>query len=129
MDVESASAAFVLIAVTLLIAFVAAAEVALASTARSRVSQWIELSIDRAQILDSLLTDPARFLSTLMLLKNAAYVAGGAAVMWLSFLLAWTWPRRSGPYCEGRPASHCENAAYLMNVMQTRDLPREGNGR
>ena len=94
MDVESASAAFVLIAVTLLIAFVAAAEVALASTARSRVSQWIELSIDRAQILDSLLTDPARFLSTLMLLKNAAYVAGGAAVMWLSFLLAWTWPRR-----------------------------------
>ncbi len=91
MEVESASALLVLIAATGTIAFVAAAEVSLASTTRSRVRQLIDGNVDRAKVLDTLLKDPARFLSTLMLLKSIAYVASGAAAFWLVLQQEWSW--------------------------------------
>jgi putative hemolysin len=88
-DVESTWAALLLITVTLLIAFVGAAEVALAATTRSRVRQLIELNIDRAKVLDLLLNDPTRFLSTLMLLRTISYLVGGAAVIWWTIYQNW----------------------------------------
>jgi putative hemolysin len=93
-DVESASALLVLIAVMVVIAFIAAAEVALASTTRSRVRQLVEVGVERAKTLESVLTDPAQFLSTLMLLKSAAYVTSGAAALWLSMQQGWSLSER-----------------------------------
>lgn len=91
MEVESISALAVLIAVMAIIAFVAAAEVSLASTTRSRVRQMIDAGVKRAKVLDTLLNDPARFLSTLMLLKSAAYITGGAVSLWLILRQEWFW--------------------------------------
>ncbi|MEZ4637541.1 MAG: CNNM domain-containing protein [Caldilineaceae bacterium] len=91
MEVEFISALLVLIAVMGSIAFVAAAEVSLASTTRGRVRHMIDAGVDRAKVLDTLLNDPARFLSTLMLLKSAAYITGGAAALWLMIRQQWPW--------------------------------------
>lgn len=88
-EVESASALLLLIATMVVIALVAAAEVALASTSRSRVRQLIEMGVERAKALDTLLSDPAQFLSTLMILKSAAYVTSGAAALWLALRQGW----------------------------------------
>ncbi|MBI1297452.1 DUF21 domain-containing protein [bacterium] len=96
MDVESISALTVLIAAMGMIAFVAAAEVSLASTTRSRVRQMIDAGVERAKVLDTLLNDPARFLSTLMLLKSAAYITGGASSLWLILHLQWPWAEGIG---------------------------------
>lgn len=93
-DVESASALLVLIAVMVVIAFIAAAEVALASTTRSRVRQLVDMSVERAKALESVLSDPAQFLSTLMLLKSAAYVTSGVAALWLSIEQGWSLSER-----------------------------------
>jgi putative hemolysin len=90
-EVESISALAVLIAAMGIIAFVAAAEVSLASTTRSRVRQMIDAGVERAKVLDTLLNDPARFLATLMLLKSAAYITGGASSFWLIVYYQWPW--------------------------------------
>jgi putative hemolysin len=93
-DVESTWAALLLIVVTLLVAFVAAAEIALAVTTRSRIRQLLESNVNRAKVLDLLLNDPARFLSTLMLLRNASYLVGGAAAIWWSSHQPWSLSQR-----------------------------------
>jgi putative hemolysin len=82
----------------LLAAFVAAAEVSLASVSRLRVRQMTEKGLSRARVTQALLSDPARFLATLMTLKACAFVgAAGAASLiawrgqigWQGIVLTW----------------------------------------
>jgi CBS domain containing-hemolysin-like protein len=82
----------------LLAAFVAAAEVSLASVSRMRVRQMMDAGVSRARVTQSLLSDPARFLATLMTLKAFAFVgaAGTASLFawrsqagWQGIVLAW----------------------------------------
>lgn len=89
MDLASASAMIVFLAVSLVIGLAAAAEVAFASTSRSRVRTMLAEGSSRAQVLDRLLDDPARFLSTLMLAKTVSYSIGGSVIAWLGFRQAW----------------------------------------
>lgn len=88
--VEALLAIGVYIACILMIAFVAAAEVALASTSRSRIRQLLDMGDPSAKLVDRLLTEPARFLSTLMLVKSGAYVAAGAMLLHLAGARGWT---------------------------------------
>ncbi len=83
MDVEPASALLMLMPILLLLAFVAAAEVAFASTSRRRMGQLVEQGVSRAVAVNKLLSEPAQFLSTLMLLKSAGYLLGGMVAFWL----------------------------------------------
>lgn len=83
MDVEPASALVALMFILLLIAFVAAAEVALASTSRSRMGQLIEQGVRRAVVVNKLLSEPAQSLTALTLLKSAGYFIGGSISLWL----------------------------------------------
>jgi CBS domain containing-hemolysin-like protein len=62
-----------------IVAVVAAAEVVLASTSRGEVRQRMEQGDPSAHVLDRLLSQPARFLSTFMLVKIGGYLLGGAA--------------------------------------------------
>lgn len=79
MDVESLWAGLMLGVGLAVVAVVAGAEVALASTSRGEVRQQMEAGNPSAQRLDRLLSQPARFLSTFMLLKIGGYLLGGAA--------------------------------------------------
>lgn len=90
MAVEALPAIGVYIASTLMIAFAAAAEVALASTSRSRIRQLLDSGDASAKLVERLLTEPARFLSTLMLVKSSAYVAAGAVLLHLTSLYGWS---------------------------------------
>jgi len=64
--VEAVLVAVLYIASILMIAFVAGAEVAMASTSRTRIHQLLDNGDSSAQVVDRLLGEPARFLSTLM---------------------------------------------------------------
>lgn len=86
---EVVMAAILYVAALLMIAVVAAAEVALASTSRTRIRQELERGDPASLIVDRLLTEPARFLSTLMLAKSGSYVMAGASVLRISQLQAW----------------------------------------
>lgn len=77
------------VAALLTIAVVAAAEVALASTSRTRLRDSLESGDPASITVDRLLTEPARFLSTLMLVKSGSYVLSGASVLHLSQAQEW----------------------------------------
>lgn len=89
MDLASASGIGIFLAAALLIGFVAAAEVAFASTSRSRVRAMLAEGAPRAQVVDRLLDDPARFLSTLMLAKTVSYAVGGGVITWIGLRQSW----------------------------------------
>jgi len=82
-------ASSLLVACLLMIAFVASAEVALASTSRTRIRQLLDGGDSSAQVVDRLLSEPARFLSTLMLGKSSTSVVAGAVILWLSTVRGW----------------------------------------
>jgi len=72
------------------IAFVASVEVALASTSHTRIRHLLDDGDSSARLVDQLLSEPARFLSTLMLGKSGAYVIAGAAIVRLGALRGWS---------------------------------------
>jgi len=84
----------------LLAALAAAAEMALASVSRQRLRQMVAAGQTRARVADALLSEPARFLSTLLALKLICFVAvtGTATLLaqrlgggrWLGWILAGT---------------------------------------
>lgn len=76
----------------LMIAFVASAEVALASTSRTRIRHLLDSGEPSAKLVDRLISDPARFLSTLMLGKSISYVVAGAMLFRFSLLRGWSSP-------------------------------------
>jgi CBS domain containing-hemolysin-like protein len=74
----------------LAIGFVAVAEVSLSAASRSRIRALVASGNQRAQLIDRLLSDPARFLSTLLILKSLAYIAAGSMTVCLAMTLHWT---------------------------------------
>ncbi|MBI3957535.1 MAG: HlyC/CorC family transporter [Chloroflexi bacterium] len=90
MVVESVMAIGLFVACIGMIAFVASAEVALASTSRTRIRQLLDDGDSSARLVDRLLSEPARFLSTLMLGKSGAYIIAGAVIIRFSALRSWS---------------------------------------
>ena len=78
MDVEPAWLSAALLLPLLMIGFVSAAEVSLSAASRSRIRDLLASGNQRAKLIDQLLSDPARFLSTLLILKSLAYIAGAS---------------------------------------------------
>ena len=89
MAVEALVAIVLYVACIMMIGFVASAEVALASTSRTRIRPFLDNGDSSAQLVDRLLSKPARFLSTLMLGKSAAYVVAGAVIFRFSLVSSW----------------------------------------
>lgn len=87
--VEVVMAVVLYIAAMGMVVFVASAEVALASTSRTRIRQLLDDGDSSAHTVDRLLDEPAHFLSTLMLGKSGAYVLAGAVLLRLSILRGW----------------------------------------
>jgi putative hemolysin len=87
--VEALVAIVLYVACIMMIGFVASAEVALASTSRTRIRPFLDTGDSSAQLVDRLLSEPARFLSTLMLGKSAAYVVAGAVIFRFSLVSSW----------------------------------------
>jgi putative hemolysin len=76
----------------LLAAFAAAAEMSLASVSRLQLRQTASAQKARAQLVEALLGDPARFLSTLLIVKLTGFVlATGAATLLVLRLGADRW--------------------------------------
>ncbi len=92
MAVEALITGGVFVICLLMIAFVASAEVALASTSRTRIRNLLDSGEPSAQLVDRLISDPARFLSTLMLGKSISYVVAGAVLFRFSLLRGWSAP-------------------------------------
>ncbi len=86
---ESLSASVGLVLSGVAIPLVAAAEVALAASSRRRLRQLRDQGFAQAERLEPLLQEPSRFLSSLMLLKTAAYVVAGASAMALGAARGW----------------------------------------
>lgn len=84
MDTGSVLAWAVLALASLVMAFVAAAEVSLVTISRANVRQLIEDGAPRAQALQTLLEDPPHFVIALMALKGAAYVSAASSAAWLA---------------------------------------------
>ncbi|MCY3905369.1 MAG: hemolysin family protein [Caldilineaceae bacterium] len=74
----------------LAIAFVAVAEVSLSAASRSRIRELFASGNQRAKLIDHMLADPARFLSTLLILKSLAFVAAGSMTVCLAMKYRWT---------------------------------------
>ena len=90
MDVEPAWLMAALVLPLLAIGFVAVAEVSLSAASRSRIRALVASGNQRAQLIDRLLSDPARFFSTLLILKSLAYIAAGSMTVCLAMTLHWT---------------------------------------
>ncbi len=90
MDVEPAWMIAALMLLLLTIGSVAAAEVALSAASRSRIRKLLANGNQRAKLIDRMLSDPARFLSTLLILKSLAYILAGALTV--SFTTSLHWP-------------------------------------
>lgn len=90
MDVEPAWLSAALLLPLLMIGFVSAAEVSLSAASRSRIRDLLASGNQRAKLIDQLLSDPARFLSTLLILKSLAYIAGASMAVCLSMTLQWS---------------------------------------
>ncbi len=90
MDVEPAWLIAALVLPLLAIAFVAIAEVSLSAASRSRIRELLASGNQRAKLIDHMLADPARFLSTLLILKSLAFVAAGSMTVCLAMTLRWT---------------------------------------
>jgi len=87
LDVESWLLGGTLAVSLLLAAFAAAAEMALASVSRLQLRQMLAAGQSRAQAADALLSQPARFLSTLLALKLICYVAATGTATLLALRL------------------------------------------
>lgn len=74
----------------LTICFVSVAEVSLSSVSRSRIRELVANGSQRAYIIDRLLSEPARFLSALLILKSLAYIAAASMTVCLAMTLGWT---------------------------------------
>ncbi len=90
MDVEPAWLIAALVLPLLAIAFVAIAEVSLSAASRSRIRELLASGNQRAKLIDHMLADPARFLSTLLILKSLAFVAAGSMTVCLAMTVRWT---------------------------------------
>lgn len=90
MDVEPAWLSAALLLPLMTIGFVAAAEVSLSAASRSRIRDLLASGNQRAKLIDQMLSDPARFLSTLLILKSLAYIAGGSMAVCLAMTLKWS---------------------------------------
>ncbi len=86
MVAEVVASALLYMASVLLIAFAASSEVALASTSRTRIRLLVGEADLSSRTVDKLLEDPARFLSTLMLVKSSAYVIAAVTIFRFSIL-------------------------------------------
>jgi len=87
---EALAALLLYAACMLMIGFVASAEVALASSSRSRIRLLLERGDSSARLVDKLLSEPSRFLSTLMLAKSATYVMAGAIILRFCMVSDWS---------------------------------------
>ncbi|MCY4411614.1 MAG: hemolysin family protein [Caldilineaceae bacterium] len=90
MDVEPAWLIAALLLPLLTIGFVAAAEVSLSAASRSRIRELLASGNQRAKLIDQMLSNPARFLSTLLILKSLAYIAAGSMTVCLAMTLQWS---------------------------------------
>jgi len=89
-DVEPAWLIAALLLPLLTIGFVAAAEVSLSAASRSRIRELLASGNQRAKLIDQMLSNPARFLSTLLILKSLAYIAAGSMTVCLAMTLQWS---------------------------------------
>jgi CBS domain containing-hemolysin-like protein len=89
-DVEPAWLIAALLLPLLTIGSVAAAEVSLSAASRSRIRELLASGNQRAKLIDQMLSDPARFLSTLLILKSLAYIAAGSMTVCLAMTLQWS---------------------------------------
>ena len=89
MDVEPAWLIVALLLPLLAIGSVAVAEVSLSAASRSRIRELLANGNQRAKLIDRMLSDPARFLSTLLILKSLAYIAAGSMTVCLAMTLHW----------------------------------------
>ncbi len=92
MDPGSIGAVLGLVVAGLVVAFTAAAEVSLVTLSRSRARQLIDDGVPRAKALQTLLEDPPRYISSLMILKAAAYVGAAGLALFLALKLDLGWP-------------------------------------
>ena len=90
MDVEPAWLIAALLLPLLTIGSVSAAEVSLSAASRSRIRELLASGNQRAKLIDQMLSDPARFLSTLLILKSLAYIAAGSMTVCLAMTLQWS---------------------------------------
>ena len=84
MDADSWILGGLLVASLLLAALSAVAEISLASVSRLKLRQLLAAGQARAQAAESLLSEPARFLSTLLVLKLLSFVAVSTAATLLT---------------------------------------------
>ena len=89
MDVEPAWLIVALLLPILAIGSVAVAEVSLSAASRSGIRKLLANGNQRAKLIDRMLSDPARFLSTLLILKSLAYIAAGSMTVCLAMTLHW----------------------------------------
>jgi CBS domain containing-hemolysin-like protein len=89
-DVEPAWLIAALLLPLLTIGSVAAAEVSLSAASRSRIRELLASGNQRAKLIDQMLSEPARFLSTLLILKSLAYIAAGSMTVCLAMTLQWS---------------------------------------
>jgi CBS domain containing-hemolysin-like protein len=89
-DVEPAWLIAALLLPLLTIGSVSAAEVSLSAASRSRIRELLASGNQRAKLIDQMLSDPARFLSTLLILKSLAYIAAGSMTVCLAMTLQWS---------------------------------------
>ena len=93
MESDSLFAWLGIILAGLVMAFAAAAEVSLGDISRANVRRLREEGLPRAQALQTLLDDPPRFVTAMMVLQAMAFVAVSGLSIWL-FLeagLQWGW--------------------------------------
>jgi putative hemolysin len=91
LDPGSIGAVLGLLVTGLVVVFTAAAEVSLVTLSRSRARQLIDEGVPRAKALQTLLEDPPRFITSLMILKAAAYVGAAALAVFLALKLSSRW--------------------------------------
>jgi CBS domain containing-hemolysin-like protein len=89
-DVEPAWLIAALLLPLLTIGSVSAAEVSLSAASRSRIRELLASGNQRAKLIDQMLSEPARFLSTLLILKSLAYIAAGSMTVCLAMTLQWS---------------------------------------
>ena len=91
MEVDSLFAWLGIILAGLVMAFAAAAEVSLGDINRANVRRLREEGLPRAQALQTLLDDPPRFVTALMVLQALAFVAVSGLAIWLSLQAGLQW--------------------------------------
>ncbi len=91
MEVDSLIAWLGMILAGLAMAFAAAAEVSLGDISRANVRRLREEGLPRAQALQTLLDDPPRFVTALMVLQALAFIAVSGLAVWLAEQAGVSW--------------------------------------